>query len=95
MLMLDLDHAHVIEEGEVVAAPIAAGEEGDPVPSVRVGLARGRDQGHQASPEVGQGHHKVNQGVDLPQETGSLMMINLRHGALLMIESKLFKCLTL
>lgn len=48
--MLDLDHAHVIEEGEVVAAPIAAGEEGDPVPSVRVGLARGRDQGHQASP---------------------------------------------
>lgn len=67
----DLDHAHVIEEGEVVAAPIAAGEEGDPVPSVRVGLARGRDQGHQASPEVGQGHHKVNQGVGLPQETGS------------------------
>lgn len=69
--MLDLDHDREIEEGAVVAAPIAAGGEGDLIPSVHAGPARGHHQGHQASPEVGQGHHKVNRGVDLPPEMGS------------------------
>lgn len=47
--MLDLDHDREIEEGAVVAAPIAAGGGGDLVPSVHAGPARGRHQGHQAS----------------------------------------------
>lgn len=67
----DLDHDREIEEGAVVAAPIAAGGGGDLVPSVHAGPARGRHQGHQASREVGQDHHKVNRGVDLPSEMGS------------------------
>lgn len=42
----DLDHDRGIEEGAVVAAPTAAGGEGDLAPSVHAGPVRGLVQGH-------------------------------------------------